>query len=118
MTFKAKCHFNLQTRLWSVTPKSTNKVQSAVTVHCVGIRFKQPSGKQFEACLAGGKRKVFAYIHSESTTIDAPQPDLSGWQQVFFNPRKGHRYFQLSDGTRIDTATEAYFTDTAEMWIR
>ena len=115
---KAKVHKNLSRGDWSVTVKSTNKVQPASSVLCHGIKFKQPSGKQFEACLAGAKRKVFAYIHSESTTIDAPQPDLSGWQRVFFNPRKGHRFFQLSDGTRVDSATEAYFTESSEMWIR
>ena len=117
---RAKVHKNLSRGDWSVTPKETNKVQPASSVHCFNIKFKQPSGKQFEACLEGAKRKVFAYIHSEHTEINRYQciSELVGWQRVFFNPRKGHRFFQLSDGTRVDTASEAYFTDTSEMWIR
>ena len=115
---RSKVHKNLSRGDWSVTPKETNKVQPASSVHCFDIKFKQPSGKQFEACLAGAKRKVFAYIHSEETTVDAPQPDLTGWQRVFFNPRKGHRFFQLSDGTRVDTASEAYWDTDGNMWIR
>ena len=116
---KGRVHKNLQTGLWSVTPSSTKRVVSASVVVAHTVTFKQPSGKQFEACLKGAKRKVFAWINAAKIEMPLAPIDEKvllddGWRRVFFNPRKGHRFFQLSDGTRVDRATSAVFTAGTE----
>ena len=111
---RGRIHMNLQTKLVSVTPSSTKRVIPASVVVAHTITFKHPSGKQFEACLKGAKRKVFAWVNA--VKIEMPLAPIDekvllgdGWHRVFFNPRKGHRFFQLSDGSRVDRATSAVF---------
>ena len=103
-----QAHRNLnakdQNSLWSYYPKGAKRVAHTGQLTAYGVSFKQPSGKAFRQTLAGGHRAVFAWIRAESFTL-APSAIPSEWEELRFNPKRGHQYFQDSAGQRIDSAS-------------
>lgn len=101
---------------WSYRPKG-QKTQHAARIIASAVTVKQPSGKGFEECLAGGHRAVFAWFKSDDVNIDMDDGRFqipSNAVRIFFNPKRGDRFFHTQDGSRVDFIESAYFTESGE----
>ena len=116
-----QAHRNLnakdQDSLWSYYPKGAKRVAHTGQLTAYGVSFKQPSGKKFEQTLLGGKRAVFAWIRAESFTL-APSAIPSEWEELRFNPKRGHQYFQDSAGQRIDSASAVMLANNGKAYFQ
>ena len=98
---------------WSYRPKG-EKTKHASRLIASHVSIKQPSGKGFEECLAGGHRAIFAWFKSDDVHIDGALQIPSDAVRIFFNPKRGDRFFHTADGTRVDFILRAYFTESGE----
>ena len=116
-----QAHRNLnakdQDSLWSYYPKGAKRVAHTGQLTAYGVSFKQPSGKKFEQTLLGGKRAVFAWIRAESFTL-APSAIPSNWEELRFNPKRGHQYFQDSAGRKIDFASAVMLANNGRAYFQ
>ena len=70
---------------WSVVV--SGKANKCFSIYACDVTVKQPSGKKFDSCIAGGKRGVFAWFKSESVQPDF-QPDIPSNALRVFLTRK------------------------------
>jgi hypothetical protein len=99
---------------WSVVVNG--KATKCFSVYACDVTVKQPSGKKFDSCIAGGKRGVFAWFKSESVQPDFQSEIPSSALRVFFNPKKGDTFFKTSDGVRLDYAAQIWCTTSGECY--
>ena len=111
---KLKAHKNLNARSpdeqWSYYPDGSKTVSRTRSIVLRGnIRCKQPSlkNKRFQITLQGGKRSVYAWIHSDDAEVGNVLV-AENLQPLRFNPKLGHLYFQDNDGNRVDSAALVY----------
>ena len=102
-------HKNLHNGLWTVGPSPVRHVASIIALDVVLPDMTKSKNKAFHACLAGGRRKVFAQarareIHSEGEReCSAHFEWMSHWcraqriqrtlRRICFNPTKGDKFF-------------------------
>ena len=113
---KATFHRNLNAKAgnaWSFVV--SGKATQAQTVYAQGVTVKQPSGKKFEQCLAGGKRGVFAYFKSEQVAPNVACEIPANAIRVRFNPKNGDRFFHV-DGQRVDAMRQVWCAANGECW--
>ncbi len=113
---KITIHRNLNAgdKKWSwCKPKATRA--RCIVAH--NVTAKQPSGKKFQTCLAGGKRGVFAWFKtSEPIELLDEKPSVSSNAvRVRFNPKAGDLFFHV-DGNRVDNFQTVYFLPSGECW--
>ena len=98
-------------RRWSYKPDG--RAIQATTLHAVNVTIKQPSGKNFANCLAGGKRAVFAWFKCSHVDVDGFEQIPSNAKRVRFNPKAGDEFFHV-DGERVDFLREVFCTSDGE----
>jgi len=115
---KLTWHRNLNARqgnAWSFN--LGNGATQCATVFSTGVTIKQPSGKKFDQCLAGGNRGVFAWFRAENLLVNDDTPDVPAEAvRIRFNPKAGHRHFQTDDGRRVDTLSAAWGLSDGTCW--
>jgi len=112
-----KPHVNKQGLRWSYKLLQPGKTANhAVSITAYDIKIKQPSGKAFENCLAGGYREVFTWFRAERIEVNEAQTIPPEAVRIFFNPKKQDRYFHTSDGTRVDHMSRVWLTPEGECW--
>ena len=114
---KTTIHRNLNAGVekWSFCQPKATRARCLVAHN---VTAKQPSGKKFETCLAGGKRGVFAWFKtSEPIDICPENPFVpANAVRVRFNPKAGDLFFHI-DGERVDNFETVYFLDSGECWV-
>tara|TARA_Y100000356_G_C11126390_1_gene217547 strand:+ start:219 stop:623 length:405 start_codon:yes stop_codon:yes gene_type:complete len=107
---------------WSVKNPDINqgKPQQVGWVIAENVTIKQPSGKKFNDCLAGGNRSVFAWFKTK--TISYYSPDyVRDWdypeypRRIRFNPKHGDAWFHI-DGKRVDSLRWVCCSPDGECW--
>ena len=101
-------------RKWSFKVNS-GKTTQALFIHAKNVSIKQPSGKKFEQCLAGGKRSVFAWFKTEEISIDCPVAIPAHAKRVNFNPKEGACFFSIA-GEKVDFLKEVFCDEKGKCW--
>ena len=112
-----KPHVNKQGLRWSyklLQPGQTANHAVSITAH--DIKIKQPSGKAFENCLAGGYREVFTWFRAERIEVNESQTIPPQAVRIHFNPKRQERFFQTPDGARVDFLKVAYLDSDGCCW--
>ena len=100
---------------WSVKNPDINqgKPQQCGWVIAENVTIKQPSGKKFDDCLAGGNRSVFAWFKTK-TIFYCETEYLYGCRygdarpkRIRFNPKAGDTCFHI-DGKRVDKLSKVW----------
>ena len=121
-----QAHRNLNAKdsssLWSYYPQGEKRVRHTSSLFATDVTFKQPSGKKFQVTLNGGKRSVYAWLRAEQcwlgTSTNGQNIDLKNSQELIFNPKKGHRYFQDAAGNRVDSASIVILADNGKAYFQ
>ena len=103
---------------WSYRPKG-EKTKHASRLIASHVTIKQPSGKGFEECLQGGHRAIFAWFKSDDVCLDMDDGMFEipfDAVRIYFNPRKGDRFFHTADGSRVDFLLRAYFSESGDCY--
>jgi hypothetical protein len=107
-------NLNAKGKAWSFV--QNGKATQAKSIFAQFVTVKQPSGKKFEQCLAGGKRGVFAWFKSDEVWADCT-PDIPDHAvRIRFNPKHGQKFFQTEDGQRVDKMTHVWCTESGECY--
>ena len=94
-----------------------NGATQCQTIYSANTTAKQPSGKKFDACLAGGNRAVFAWFKTASVLVNENVPEIpADAVQIRFNPKVGQRYFQTNDGVRVDFMRQVWGKADGTCW--
>lgn len=113
---KATFHRNLSAtggNAWSFV--ANGKATQAATIYAEGVTVKQPSGKKFDACLAGGKRGVFAWFKSNDVRPNENPPMPDNAVRIRFNPKNGDKFFHANGG-RVDAIGAVWCLENGECW--
>lgn len=121
-----QAHRNLNAKdpnsLWSYYPQGEKRVRHTSSLVATDVTFKQPSGKKFQVTLNGGKRSVYAWLRAQEcwigTSNNGQNIDRKNCQELTFNPKKGHRYFQDADGNRVDSASIVILADNGKAYFQ
>ena len=114
---KYSFHRNLNAtngRKWSFKVNS-GKTTQALFIHAKNVSIKQPSGKKFEECLAGGNRSVFAWFKTNEIIVDKPVSIPAHAKRVNFNPKKGQSFFSI-DNEKVDFLSEVFCDGNGNCW--
>ena len=129
-------NLNAKGKAWSYV--KNGKATQAKSIFAQFVTVKQPSGKKFEQCLAGGKRGVFAWFKSDEVWADGQRvghepkhnfqrvaaqvwgnytPEIPDHAvRIRFNPKNGQKFFQTEDGQRVDKMTHVWCTESGECY--
>ena len=106
---KATFHRNLNAtngNAWSFV--FNGKATQAKTIYACNVSVKQPSGKKFDAVIAGtGNRSVFAWFRSGNVSPNDATPVSADAVRIRFNPKNGDKFFHV-DGKRIDSMRQVW----------
>jgi hypothetical protein len=115
---KATFHRNLNAtngNAWSFVFQG--KATQAKTIYACNVSVKQPSGKKFDAVIAGtGNRSVFAWFKSGNVSPNDSTPVSPGAVRIRFNPKLGQTCFQTDDGTRVDFMFQVWCLENGECY--
>ena len=99
---------------WSIQLNS-QPVNRATCIYAENVTIKQPSGKKFNQCLAGGNRAVFAWFKSDNAITDNI-PDLpANAVRINFNPKNGDQWFHVA-GVKVDFIKQCYLLNDGTAW--
>ena len=115
---KTRFHRNLNAtngNAWSYVDPDTGKARQFATGVAYAVDVKQPSGKKFNECLAGGNRAVFAWFKCGDLRPDVPANVPPAARRVRFNPKRGDRFFHV-DGMRVDALDVVYVLADGTCW--
>ena len=106
---KATFHRNLNAtngNAWSFV--FNGKATQAKTIYACNVTAKQPSGKKYDAVIAGtGNRSVFAWFRSGNVSPNDSTPVSPDAVRIRFNPKNGDKFFHV-DGKRIDSMRQVW----------
>jgi len=109
-------HKNLHNGLWTVGPSPVRHVASLIALDVILPDMTKSKNKAFHACLAGGRRKVFAQararkIHSEGKHDVKAEYLFRTFRRICFNPTKGDRFFHYegSDQNILEVLSVVWF---------
>ena len=105
---------------WSYYDHGAKHVSGAHNMVLFDVVPKQPSGKAFDECLAGGSRSVFAWFKAERAEIDSisnPEWQMLGKKivRLRFNPKNGDKFFHV-DGKRFGGASTVWLLSNGEAY--
>ena len=116
-TMKATFHRNLNAtngNAWSFV--FNGKATQAKTIYACNVTAKQPSGKKFDAVIAGtGNRSVFAWFKSGNVCPNDGTPVSADAVRIRFNPKNGDKFFHV-DGKRIDSMRQVWCLENGECY--
>ena len=118
-TMKTTWHRNLNAtggNAWSFNA-GTGATQCKA-IYSANTTAKQPSGKKFDACIAGtGSRSVFAWFKADAIAVNENVPAIpADAVQIRFNPKNGQRFFQTNDGVRVDFMRQVWGKADGTCW--
>ena len=126
---KIQVHRNLRgkpenSNLWSVIypERPTTHCLQAV-LYNVKVKHPSPKSKQFNRCLEGGPRKVFAWFKAER--VDMGRKDIQSaypldkFERILFNPTNKDTHFHVRrNGQKVvvDSMTCCIAREDGSMW--
>jgi len=99
---------------WSIQ-LNTQPVDHAECIYAENVTIKQPSGKKFNQCLAGGNRAVFAWFKSDNAITDNIPGLPANAVRINFNPKNGDQWFHVA-GVKVDFIKKCYLLNDGTAW--